>query len=421
MDSIKNEINPIDLRCHYRSPLALRSGLFSEVAITIGWCRSFPGDHGGPLKFPNFLKRVPVFSLIGLFIQSGYFTFGEPIGIKNPLDLRHSAITAGRGFVGQSGAGPATQAAPKKAEEEIFLLPDFLPLQVGNRWTYLHKDSRFQGTDKVRIEITGTTIIQWKSYYVFSSLPFVPGLDQLGALMIRYDEANRRYVRLTREGEVPLFPVGGNSDSQFDHSVDDQDKLVPGRLSYLTCVSCQSTGGEMVFDKGVGIVAVEGTFSWGTEQYSLKSAIVNGRNIGEPPEEEKIQKKKNRNMPVISRADPELLLQIDKREHGASLILIVKNPAENMLSLNFETSQNYDFVVREKETGQEVWRWSKGNYFSKVGRNVALLPGQQWKYEEFWNYKDNQHYLARPGTYEVVGALATREPRESQPASLTLP
>lgn len=304
---------------------------------------------------------------------------------------------------------------------EIVLLPDYLPLQVGNKWTYLHKDSRYRSSDRVKVEIVSTTIIQWKSYYVFNSLPFVPGLDQLGTLFVRYDEATRRYVRLTREGEVPLFPVGRQSDSKIDHSVDEQEKLVAGRLSYLTCVSCASSGVEIVFDKGVGISAVGGTYSWGTDSYTLKSATVSGKTMGEPPEEEIIQKKKNRAGPVVSRADPELFLEINQREHGATLILSVKNPAESMLSLNFETSQNYDFFVRDRETGKEIWRWSKGNYFSKVNRNQALLPGQQWQYEEFWDYKDNQHYLLRPGMYEVVGALVTREPRETQPVEIIIP
>jgi hypothetical protein len=337
-------------------------------------------------------------------------------------------LIAGLFFLGQlkTLAEPQDQTASSgnsqgRALPEIVLLPDFLPLQVGNKWTYLHKDSRYRSSDRIKIEIVSTTIIQWKSYYVFNNLPFIPGLDPLGTLFIRYDETNRRYVRLTREGEIPLFPVGSSANSKFDQSVDDQDKPVPGRLSYLTCVSCSSTGVEIIFDKGVGISAVEGTYSWGTDSYSLKSAVVNGKNIGEPPEEEKIQKKKNRAGPVISRADPELFLEVDKREHGASLILTVKNPAENMLSLNFETSQNYDFLVREKETGRILWRWSQGNYFSKVGRNLALLPGQQWRYEEFWDFKDNQHYLLKPGIYEVAGALATREPRETQPVEITLP
>ena len=89
---------------------------------------------------------------------------------------------------------------------EIVLLPDYLPLQVGNKWTYLHKDSRYRSSDRIKVEIVSTTIIQWKSYYVFSALPFVPGLDQLGTLFVRYDEAARRYVRLTREGKVRCFP-----------------------------------------------------------------------------------------------------------------------------------------------------------------------------------------------------------------------
>jgi hypothetical protein len=165
-------------------------------------------------------------------------------------------ILVGGGMMWQPkaiAAPPSTSDLEALSPGEIVLLPDYLPLQVGNKWTYLHKDSRYHSSDRIKVEIVSTTIIQWKSYYVFSTLPFVPGLDQLGTLFVRYDEAARRYVRLTREGEVALFPVGRQSDSKFDRSVDEQEKLVAGRLSYLTCVSCASTGVEIVFDKGVGI------------------------------------------------------------------------------------------------------------------------------------------------------------------------
>ena len=39
---------------------------------------------------------------------------------------------------------------------------------------------------------------------------------------------------------------------------------------------------EMVFDRGMGVTAIQVTHPWGTESYELKSAEVNQRKFGEP-------------------------------------------------------------------------------------------------------------------------------------------
>jgi hypothetical protein len=304
----------------------------------------------------------------------------------------------------------------------LYLSPEYFPLNPGNRWIYQRADSRFKSTERITVAIIGTPIIKWKTYYAFNQLPFVPGTGRLGQVLIRYDTSSRRFVRLAKEGDVPLFPVEDSSDAKVDTAVDDQGNPVPHRLSYLTCLSCAETGVEVLFDRGVGIVAVQNSFSEGTESFTLKSAFVNGKQIGDPIEEEKLeQQKKKGPAAVVSRADPDLFLEVNQRDHGVSMILHVKNPTESYLSLFFNSSQTYDFVVKEKQAATEVWRWSKSNFFSRVARNTALLPRQQLKYEEFWDYKDNQHYLLRPGIYEVTGLLSTRDPLETQPVEITIP
>ena len=303
----------------------------------------------------------------------------------------------------------------------MMITPDYFPLNPGNRWIFSKTDSRFKKTDTVKVEIISTPIIKWKTYYVFNQLPFLPGLEGANNILVRYDSVTKRYLRLTQEGELPLFPVGSEADAKFDASVDEANNPVANRMSYLTCLRCSDAGIEIVFDRGIGIVAVESTFIWGTENYELKSAVVNWQTFGEPMVDEKASAKEAKTGPVVSRADPNLTLEVEKVEQGVKLIFKVKNPTESFLSFNFTSSQNYDFVVREKESGFEIWRWSKGNFFSQVLRNLALLPQEAWKFEEVWNYKDSERNDIKHGVYEAVAILTTKQPLESAPVEIVVP
>ena len=318
-------------------------------------------------------------------------------------------------------ADAGSQEENHPADSSLSLSLDYLPLNLGNRCIYSKTESRFKKTDSVKVEIISTPIIKWKTYYVFNQLPFVPGLESATNILVRYDLASHRFLKLTREGEKALFPVGEQADARFAPSVDERNQPVENRESYLACVRCQNAGMEMVFDRGIGVVAVESTFPWGTETYELKSAEVNRRKFGETLSEGKNAAKQSRFGTGLVRVDPNLILEAKKIEAGLKFIFKVKNPTDGYLSFRFNTSQTYDFVVREKDTGFEIWRWSKSNFFSRVLRNVALLPQDEWKFEETWNYKDNERNDIRRGTYEAVAVLTTVEPRESALVEVMVP
>ena len=312
--------------------------------------------------------------------------------------------------------------ASTSSDTAAFLSADYLPLNLGNRWIYTKAETRFKKTDTVRIEIISAPIIRWRTWYIFSQLPFAPGLESANNVPIRYDPDTKRFVRLAQEGEVPLFPVGEDSDASFDASVDENGRPVPNRVSYLTCADCTDSGMEIVFDRGMGVTAIQVTHPWGTESYELKSAEVNQRKFGDPVPVNKPKEPGAKPAgPVISRADPTLSLTVEKKDNGAHFRLKVKNPTESFLSFNFNSSQKYDFVVREKESGFEIWRWSKGNFFTQVVHNQALLPEQEWEFEFFWDFKDNERNDIQKGEYLASGILTTREPRESEPTALNVP
>ncbi len=326
-----------------------------------------------------------------------------------------------------SASSPSQTESEKSSDQnqppgsQLILSFDYLPLNLGNRWIYAKTESRFKRTDRIKVEIIRTPIIKWKTYYVFNQLPFVPGLENASNILVRYDTPTRRYLWLAPEGDKPLFPVGEQADARLTPSVDEQERPVANRVSYLGCMRCQNAGMEIVFDRGVGAVAVESTYPWGTESYELKSAEVNRRRFGEPITEGKGDGKQSKFGSGLSRVDPNLTVEVEKGESVARLVFRVKNPTEGYLSFRFNTSQTYDFVVREKESGFEIWRWSKSNFFSRVSRNLALLPQEEWTFEESWNYKDNERNDIRHGAYEVVGILTTLEPRDSAPVEVLVP
>jgi hypothetical protein len=89
--------------------------------------------------------------------------------------------------------------------------------------------------------------------------------------------------------------------------------------------------------------------------------------------------------------------------------MLVRNPApmvvvgeavEGAETLNFNTSQQYDFVVSDA-AGKTVWKWSQGMMFAQMLTEKALLPGDSYTVTAQW---------ALPGTlppahYKVSGLI----------------
>ena len=344
------------------------------------------------------------------------------LGIGRFCTLLLLTLVVAPGLFARPGQKQAT-AETAATQTVIHLPPDYFPLNYGNHWIYLRTDSRFKKSEQIGVEIISTPIIKWKTYYVFNQLPFIPGLEDASNVLVRYDAETKRLLRLEEGKELPLLPVGSGTDAKFDASVDESGVRVANRMSYITCADCEDKGLEMVFDRGIGITAILSSHAWGTESYEMKAADVNQQHFGEliRDEKKKSSKEAKPRGPVISRADPVIQLEVEKSASKARLMMLVKNPTENFLSLNFTTSQTYDFIIRDKETGKEVWRWSKGNFYSRVSRNLAILPAEEWRFEAFWYFKNNDRDDLNPGIYEVSAVLTTREPQESEPVTLTIP
>ena len=90
------------------------------------------------------------------------------------------------------------------------------------------------------------------------------------------------------------------------------------------------------------------------------------------------------------------------------------NSTDKLVPLSFRSGQTYDFAVVDASTGQEVWRWSRRQYFSQVLRQEALRPNRNLMYEVIWNHRDNDLNVVTPGKYKVIGSLSIQPFLESE-------
>jgi hypothetical protein len=285
--------------------------------------------------------------------------------------------------------------------------PDFLPLDVGNRWEYVILDQDGRQLDTFEMEITNYTIIEGVSYYVFSQFQFAGAANQLG---VRYDRNVRQYVRFDGERESDLFPAARTSVEVVE--TDSNDLPYKARFDFGELV--------LVFERSVGIVEAEFVTENGRQLVKLSGALIGNEPIvGDVPVREA--------PPLIRTAEPtaavgevsevSLSLQVEAVAEGEEhrFILKVQNIASQLLALDFNSSQDFDFVVRDSVDGDEIWRWSEARFFSAVVRSEAIRPGSERTFEAVWNHRDADLNDVVPGMYQLVGILTTEPPLESMP------
>jgi hypothetical protein len=126
------------------------------------------------------------------------------------------------------------------------------------------------------------------------------------------------------------------------------------------------------------------------------------------------------NVTTITEENPRLELQAVAVPDGQRMTLLVTNTSDKLLPFHFNTSQSYDFVVTDEQTGQEVWRWSRRMFFSPVTRSEAIAARKSWKFEVTWNQRDNDSNPLPPGLYEIVGIVTGQSPIETEPVPIEI-
>src|SRR5262245_35989499 len=80
------------------------------------------------------------------------------------------------------------------AQPGVRMSADFLPLEVGNRWTYDVFNEGGQKTGVLEFAVQDHRIVGGRSFYLLTQFPFVEngGLIKL----VRYDRQERQYMRM---------------------------------------------------------------------------------------------------------------------------------------------------------------------------------------------------------------------------------
>ena len=102
-----------------------------------------------------------------------------------------------------------------------------------------------------------------------------------------------------------------------------------------------------------------------------------------------------------------------KTRESIPLELVVRYRGKNPLTLNFSTSQRYDFQI-EKE-GKILWRWSQGRMFAQVVGQFDLSP-------ELPEVRYRALFQGRlpPGQYKARGLLTTQSRPLSAATHITI-
>jgi len=115
----------------------------------------------------------------------------------------------------------------------------------------------------------------------------------------------------------------------------------------------------------------------------------------------------------------EVILRSDPSSANAtgtfSLTLNVRNLSGKARSFTLQTGQAYDFVAFSHE-GREVWRWSKGMFFTKAVNEMKFEPGDSKVFKVAWNtpvvepgqYKLEGHFLGLPDVRPRIAIKVTR-------------
>lgn len=95
----------------------------------------------------------------------------------------------------------------------------------------------------------------------------------------------------------------------------------------------------------------------------------------EQPAQEEVERS---NKAAITSGNFKIELTTTKKQFKSTELIPLKltllNTSSSSQMVRFNSSQKYDFVVRG-ETGEEVWRWSKGRMFTQMIEDVEL-PSQ---------------------------------------------
>jgi hypothetical protein len=117
-----------------------------------------------------------------------------------------------------------------------------------------------------------------------------------------------------------------------------------------------------------------------------------------------------------------LLLSADRGTYPVGtpvrLTFAIANSGPAPVTLQFATSQKYDFEVRRG--GQTVWRWSADRMFTQALTSLTLAPGARQTFAQTWKQQDDRGQPVTAGEYEAIATLTTMGRPQPQSAPIQI-
>jgi hypothetical protein len=313
---------------------------------------------------------------------------------------------------------------------------DFLPLDVGTRWTYELTDPSGAKVGQMAFGVEEYTIIGGTSFYALTEFPFTEEKSDKGEpiRLIRYDRTERQFIRKLGNDEGPLFLDNGASTEVLQSDAQGTAQKFLLRMATMT----------LTFQRGVGIVEAKLNGPAGVVTAKLstaqgKSLTTNASPVPAPaparapsrgaappppipaapplpPPPPPASNRRESPTAVLSSCNPRIDVGAMPSDGGYDLVMIVTNMSDKLLPFRFSSGQTYDFVISDAG-GKEVWRWSKGQFFTQVVRSDSIRPNDKWRFDAKWDGRDSDGNKIPGGSYRLTGTVTSLPAVRSIPVS----
>lgn len=398
-----------------------------SLLATTNRATDFPGRLHHPLSWnPNKSFFVTFFFVLlcGLILTS-MSNAGQILPHLGDPQSRERGVPRAPQF-----PEPETPKPPRPPRTGLHLTEAFLPLQVGNRWTYDVEVNGKKRPKPMLVEITKMVIKNFRSYYLFSGFPFAPSaVAELP--VIRFDRRSQTYFQLVNDQEVELYPEEGEHrvEVKAGETASGQPDLRTMKLSFppqaqpgLPLNAAPATD-EVVFKYGEGVVAATRVTVLGVEKYTLiktEQVKAGARPPAPAPpvthEEPPVQKEPPS---PYAKGGPQLELSVNTQPGKVQFTFRVHNNKDKMIPLNFADDQSFDFLVSTDPRSMPMWQWSTNRSFTKVKRSRGLLPDETLEFSTEWDGLDTHRQPVAAGKYFVIGILTTTPEQRTPPVEFS--
>jgi hypothetical protein len=278
------------------------------------------------------------------------------------------------------------------------------------------------------------TIVQGTSFYALTEFPFTEEKGE-PVRLVRYDRAERQFIRKRGSDEGPLFLDSGATTEVTESDAAGTPQKFVLRTDTMT----------LTFQRGVGIV--EARLRGPSGVVTAKMVSLEARNLATAgtalgrgnattnantnapstpratdraviPPPAPVPDRRTAPTATVTSSNPRVDIGAMPSAAGHDIVMIATNTSDRLLPFRFGSGQSYDFVITDASTGKEVWRWSHDQFFTQVVRSDSIRAKDKWRFDAVWDHRDNDGKKVAPGQYVLAGIITSLPAVHAVPVAL---